>query len=222
MLESVVGGEKQARYSFVGFDPFVVVRGGGDWLEVREGAVLRTREGVEPFEELARVLWSDLRTPPASALPESEPPTAAPLLDPLAPKSPEEFEDVPLRPSTPAQAKAEASQRLSMPPGEVEELLDVSDFFLAQGLIDEARMMLQDALSAHPGHPLINDKLREVEFAAQAAAQSRASQDLDVDQSFELAEKLAEEFDEVDDTQAGRDVLDVEQVFAQFKKGVEE
>ncbi|MEZ4340368.1 MAG: tetratricopeptide repeat protein [Sandaracinaceae bacterium] len=160
--------------------------------------------------------------PPASALPESEPPTAAPLLDPLAPMSPEEFEDVPLRPSTPAQAKAEASQRLSMPPGEVEELLDEADFFLAQGLIDEARMMLQDALSAHPGHPLINDKLREVEFAAQAAAQSRASQDLDVDQSFELAEKLAEEFDEVDDTQAGRDVLDVEQVFAQFKKGVEE
>ncbi len=70
LLESVVGGEKQARYSFVGFDPFVVVRGGGDWLEVREGAVVRSRDGVEPFEELARVLWTDLRTPPPSALPE--------------------------------------------------------------------------------------------------------------------------------------------------------
>ncbi|MCB9592830.1 MAG: tetratricopeptide repeat protein [Sandaracinaceae bacterium] len=148
------------------------------------------------------------------------------LQDPLAPMSPEEFEDVPLRPSTPAQAKAEASQRLSMPPGEVEETLDEADFFMAQGLIDEARGMLHDALNTHPNHPLIRDKLREVEFAAQNAANNaavaKASQEMLVDQSFELAEKLAEEFEEVDDTQAGRDVLDVEQVFAQFKKGVEE
>ncbi len=161
--------------------------------------------------------------PPPSAEVALAPPTAAPLMDPLAPMSPEEFEDVPLRPSTPAQAKAEASQRLSMPPGEVEELLDEADFFLAQGLVDEARAMLQDAYGAHPGHPLITDKLREVDFAAQAAAQARAAQPApDLDQSFELAERLAEELEEVDDTQAGRDVLDVEQVFAQFKKGVEE
>lgn len=161
--------------------------------------------------------------PPPASVEALAKPLAASGMDLLAPMSPEEFDDVPLRPSTPAQAKMEASARLSMPPGEVEELLDEADFFLAQGLIDEARAMLQDALSSHPRHPLIGDKLREVEFAAQNAAQAaRVSAEMDVDQSFELAEKLAEEFEEVDDTQAGRDVLDVEQVFAQFKKGVEE
>ena len=45
---------------------------------------------------------------------------------------------------------------------------------------------------------------------------------MNLDQSFELAEKLAGGFDGVDDTQAGSDVLDVESVFAQFKKGVEQ
>ncbi len=156
--------------------------------------------------------------PPPPSIPTSQPPA----VDPLAPMSPAEFDEVPLRPSTEFDARADASQRLSMPPGEVEEILDEADFFIAQGLMDEARATLEDALSTHPGHPLISDKLHEVELAARNAAESRLSMEMQVDQSFELAEKLAEEFDDVDDTQAGRDVLDVEQVFAQFKKGVEE
>lgn len=159
---------------------------------------------------------------PSGSQPVPAPRTGAPLLDPLAPMSPQEFDDVPLRASAPGEMEKAVSQRLSMPPGEVEELLDEADFFIAQGLMDEARASLQDALESHPGHILIQDKLREVDETATHAAASRASQEVELDQSFELAEKLAEGFDEVDDTQAGSDVLDVEQVFAQFKKGVEE
>ena len=133
--------------------------------------------------------------------------------------SPEEFEDVPLRPSTPGQVRAEASQRLSMPPGEVEETLDEADFFVAQGLIEEARAILQDALNHHPSNVLVQEKLREVKTLLDA--QPPPSAEIDLDQSFELAEKLAEDFDDVEDTPTGSDVLDVEQVFAQFKKGVE-
>lgn len=143
------------------------------------------------------------------------------LMDPLAPMSPEEFDEVPLRPSTPGHLAAEVARR-SIPPGEVEELLDEADFFVAQGLFDEARASLGDALSNHPGHPLIEEKLREVSALAQTAAAERsaASMELPADQSFELAEKLAAELDE--ESVDGSDVLDVEEVFAQFKKGVEQ
>jgi tetratricopeptide (TPR) repeat protein len=167
-----------------------------------------------------------VRVPPPSG--ETRAPAAAKPAprpgDPLAPMTPEEFEEVPLRPSTPGEARAEASQRLSLPPGEVEETLDEADFFIAQGLLEEARGTLTEALNTHPDHPLVLDKLREVgDLAAQAeqvAASRSAELEVD-DQSFELAEKLAEEFDEVEETHAGSDVLDVEQVFEQFKKGVE-
>jgi len=161
--------------------------------------------------------------PPSDVVPvagDPSPPGAA-LRDPLAPMSPEEFDQVPLRESRPGEAAQAVSHRLSMPPGEVEEILDEADFFIAQGLMEEARASLADALEGHPNNILLQDKLNEVAAAAEAA-RSRPSQDIDLDQSFELAEKLAEGFDEVgDDTQAGSDVLDVESVFAQFKKGVE-
>lgn len=167
--------------------------------------------------------------PPATATPETTsgvvvpPPSGALGLDPLAPMSPEEFEDVPLRPSTPGQVMAETSQRLSMPPGEVEEILEEAEFFIAQGLLEEARASLADALATFPDHPLISEKLAEVQMLSQSAqlAASRSSAEIDLDQSFELAEKLAQDFGEIEDTQAGSDVLDVEEVFAQFKAGVE-
>ncbi len=147
-------------------------------------------------------------------------PKPSQLMDPLAPMTPEEFDEVPLRPSTPGDIAAEVARR-SIAPGEVEELLDEADFFVAQGLLEEARASLSDALSNHPGHPLIEEKLREVSGRAQVAAAERTAASAQLaDQSFELAEKLAAELD--DDAVDGSDVLDVEEVFAQFKKGVEQ
>lgn len=58
LLESVVGGEKWARYSFVGFAPFQTLRGGADHF-VLDG----TREdNVDPYERLREVL-AELRPP---------------------------------------------------------------------------------------------------------------------------------------------------------------
>ncbi len=145
----------------------------------------------------------------------------------LAPISPEEFEAAPLRPSSPGE-QAAAVHRASMPPGEIEEVLDEAEFFLAQGLFEEARATLRDSLASHPDHPLIREKLEEVDLVAPGGAgpNDMASEGpvLEIeDESFLLAEKLAEELGPMDDsTEAGSDVLDVEAVFAQFKKGVEE
>ena len=53
LLESVVGGEEWARYSFVGFEPDVIVRGGGDRYErVAPDGTVDVEAGVDPFERL--------------------------------------------------------------------------------------------------------------------------------------------------------------------------
>jgi anthranilate synthase component I len=67
LLESVEGGERLARYSFIGWDPFVVVRGKGDsvWIE-RQGEV--TREADCGFDKLRQISQS-FKTIPMPELP---------------------------------------------------------------------------------------------------------------------------------------------------------
>lgn len=140
-----------------------------------------------------------------------------------APISPDEFEAAPVSESS--RHVEEARERLSVPPGEIEETLDEADFFLAQGLFDAAFATIEDAISSNPDHPLLRDKLQEITEARSNAASSQLppAPTEPQDEAFALAEKLAEELgaDDVDDL-SGSDVLDVDSVFEQFKKGVEE
>ncbi|MCB9745893.1 MAG: anthranilate synthase component I [Alphaproteobacteria bacterium] len=60
LLESVEGGERWARYSFIGLDPYLVLRASGTRCEVlRDGWVCRTEERADPLtlleEELAEL-----------------------------------------------------------------------------------------------------------------------------------------------------------------------
>jgi tetratricopeptide (TPR) repeat protein len=147
-------------------------------------------------------------------------PTPGSARDLLAPISPEEFENVPVREGQPEES---SPQRASLSPGEVEEILDEAEFFAAQGLYDEAVQVLRDALATHPGNRLLLDKIEEIEEqGARAEASIREASQVapPVDNSFQLAEKLADELGA--GAREGSDILDVERVFAQFKKGVEE
>ncbi len=119
-------------------------------------------------------------------LPETAPKPA------LRPISPEEFEAGPVRPSSPGEVAA-AVQRASLPPGEVEEILDEAEFFLAQGLVSEAKATLSEALSNHPEHPLLLEKLTELAELEIATASQPPAAASSADESFLLAEKLAEE-----------------------------
>jgi anthranilate synthase component 1 len=56
LLESVVGGEKWARYSFVGFAPEVIVRGVADRFERVVGADVEQELGVDPWQRLRETL----------------------------------------------------------------------------------------------------------------------------------------------------------------------
>lgn len=180
------------------------------------------RAGEIPMGTTPEARPAQMPPPPdVDAPPEPEGVEAA-----LAPMSPEEFEAAPLRASTPGEVEA-ARVRASMPPGEVEEVLDEAEFFLTQGLVEEARSTLQEGLSSHPDHPLLLEKLQEIAElssgpAAAAPSARRAAPAESSDDTFLLAEKLAEELGPEEASDTGSDVLDVETVFAQFKKGVEE
>jgi tetratricopeptide (TPR) repeat protein len=52
----------------------------------------------------------------------------------------------------------------------IEDELDEADFYLQQGMLDEARESLEVLLARHPDHPLVLSKLREVEDAARSVA----------------------------------------------------
>ncbi len=56
LLESVVGGEKWARYSFVGFAPEVIVRGVADKFERVQDGEAQTELGVDPWQRLRETL----------------------------------------------------------------------------------------------------------------------------------------------------------------------
>lgn len=100
---------------------------------------------------------------------------------------------------------------------EVEAGLDEVEFYVSQGMYNEALDSLRNLMQAHPEHPLVLERWEEVQALVHAQS--------GVDQSFALAEKLAEEVHMqggADASFGGADqMIDVETVFAQFKKGVE-
>jgi anthranilate synthase component I len=63
LLESVVGGERWGRYSFVGFDPDLRVRARGRTLEIRRGSIsagsLTLEEGVDPWRRLRDLVLAE-------------------------------------------------------------------------------------------------------------------------------------------------------------------
>ena len=67
LFESVEGGEQVARYSFLGKDPFLVLRSrGGKTIVDRAG---RTTETEEPFVPMLRPLMAEFRAPFVQGLP---------------------------------------------------------------------------------------------------------------------------------------------------------
>jgi tetratricopeptide (TPR) repeat protein len=127
---------------------------------------------------------------------------------------------------------------------EIADVLEEVEFYLKQGLRDEARDTLNDALEEHPEHPVLLARLAVVESTpslpparslapakpsgppvAASAPPSRVgslhpvSEPAGEDHSFELAQKLAEEVAAPAASGAGQPI-EVADVLAAFKKGV--
>lgn len=102
-------------------------------------------EELDPDEvqELSHSELRDFSSDPA--------PPLDPAFDPSAPSL-----DVNTREEPPSGAEPASSTSL-------EDDLDEADFFLTQGLFDEARDILQALLGRYPNHPLVTSKLQELE-----------------------------------------------------------
>jgi tetratricopeptide (TPR) repeat protein len=136
------------------------------------------------------------------------------------------------RPS--AGTRASATTQRGIP--ELESALEEADFFASRGLYDDARTILHEQLTRLPNHPLLRDRLEELETqersahgesgtrpspAASGAASTHG-------RAFDIARSLSavEELDRpsgVTEPQAfarASEQVDVEEVFAKFKAGV--
>ncbi len=69
LFESVIGGEKVGRYSFLAAEPFLVLSASGSTVTVSDGEETRKYTAADPLEELRRLL----NEPKAALLPELPP-----------------------------------------------------------------------------------------------------------------------------------------------------
>jgi tetratricopeptide (TPR) repeat protein len=121
---------------------------------------------------------------------------------------------------------------------ELESALEEAEFFASRGLYDDARTILEEQLSRLPNHPLLLERLAELEaqeHGIQGGSGTRPSPSAEgeersvlEDRAFDIAESLgsldatdpAGEYTAQAGFSAPTDQVDVEEVFAKFKEGV--
>jgi tetratricopeptide (TPR) repeat protein len=117
----------------------------------------------------------------------------------------------------------------------VEDALEEAEFFLSRGLFDDARAILEEHLRRIPNHPLLMERMEELEQAIAEMASSSGTRERPLhetetedpeDRAFDIAASL-DALDALDAVGAPQpssmhsgDQIDVEEVFAKFKAGV--
>ncbi len=128
-----------------------------------------------------------------------------------------------------AQAQAQALGPVSTSGGvsaqELEDALDEAEFFCSRGLFDDARAIINDQLAKHPNHPLLHERLADIDDQEAQKGSGARERPREEDRSFDIAasldalENLGEDFVPAEGNSNGEQV-DVEEVFAKFKEGV--
>ena len=141
------------------------------------------------------------------------------------------FSEAPL-PSFPLETGTDPAAGASVPPrgAELESALDEADFFASRGLFDDARAILHEQLARLPNHPLLVERLIELdaqESGAQFGSGARPSPGPGSieDRAFDIAESLgaldgSERAAVLASPGDPTEQVDVEEVFAKFKEGV--
>ena len=118
----------------------------------------------------------------------------------------------------------------------IEDALEEAEFFASRGLYDDAKAIITDQLARAPNHPLLKERLGEIEHLIAASMESVtidrsqlaatvAAREEPADRSFDIAASL-DALDSLEPPAAppaatsGINDLDVEKVFAKFKEGV--
>ncbi len=114
----------------------------------------------------------------------------------------------------------------------LEDVLDEADFFAARGLYEDAKAILIEQLARTPQHPLVLERLREIDIALGSSGESQTIErsqlgknqeeealDFDVAQSLGALDEMELPTDSVAAFNAASDV-DVDQVFEKFRAGI--
>ncbi len=114
------------------------------------------------------------------------------------------------------------------------EELDEAEFYIQQGILNEAREIYERILAKHPGQPIAQAKLEWIDVqesgskksAAPAAVEAKGKVEASSHSEplFDLAAELEEELDfgeEATAVQESDEPPSFEDIFSQFKKGVE-
>lgn len=128
-------------------------------------------------------------------------------------------------------------QSVSEPPAslgaathDLEDALDEAEFFCSRGLFDDALAILTEQRHRHPNHPLLRERIAEIEAQAQAQQRESGAREKpreEDDRAYDIAASLdAIETLNYDSVQPAEGFaneeqqIDVEEVFAKFKEGV--
>ena len=114
----------------------------------------------------------------------------------------------------------------------LEDVLDEADFFATRGLYEDAKAILVEQLTRTPHHPLVLERLREIDTALGSSGESQTIErsqlgknqaqealDFDVAQSLGALDEMELPADSVAAFNASSDV-DVDQVFEKFRAGI--
>jgi tetratricopeptide (TPR) repeat protein len=96
----------------------------------------------------------------------------------------------------------------------LDEELEEVEFFILQGLMEEARNMLMELSQSFPGNPLILEKFAEIDGSIESGRL--------VDNSFDLSAQIPNELQHDADRSTKAEDEPVKDVFEQFKQGVAE
>ena len=113
----------------------------------------------------------------------------------------------------------------------LEDVLDEADFFATRGLYEDAKAILVEQLTRTPNHPLVLERLREIDTALGSSGESQTIERSQLNKNqvedsldFDVAQSLGA-LDEMElppgsvALSAGGDV-DVDQVFEKFRAGI--
>jgi tetratricopeptide (TPR) repeat protein len=165
---------------------------------------------------------------------------------PIQLDDPFEVDEVSLAvPAYPVEAPAAPGSRRSLSPGLDEAALEEIEFFATHDMLDEAMNLLQEQLARLPNHPILLEKMREIEALRGAGTapapldtvppqplstahpRSSATRELSmVDRAYDIAHALdemdhaMESFGPVEQAPEMGSQVSVEAVFEQFKAGV--
>ena len=113
----------------------------------------------------------------------------------------------------------------------LEDVLDEADFFATRGLYEDAKAILVEQLTRTPHHPLVLERLREIDTALGSSGESQTIErsqlnknqeqellDFDVAQSLGALDEMELPADSVALSAGG--AVDVDQVFEKFRAGI--